>query len=68
MLVSGGSTPSAKVGGGGNSDPEIRGGSLQKNIFRPYGPQFDKKLRGDPGPPGPSPGSATANDTPCKKA
>ena len=65
MLVSGGSTPSDKVGGGGvNPDAEIRGEQSPKKNFRPYGPQFDKKIKGGPGPPGP----ATANDTPCKKA
>ena len=44
MLVSGGSTPSDKVGGGGvNPDAEIRGEQSPKKNFRPYGPQFDKK-------------------------
>ena len=43
-------------GGGGHPDPEIRGGpGLQKNFFRPFGPQFGLKIRG----PDPSPGSAT---------
>ena len=48
---SGGSRPSDKEGGG-----------LQNNFFRPFGPQFDLKIRcgGGGGPPGPSPGSATA--------
>ena len=44
-------------------DLEIRdgggGGSLQKKIFPPFGPQFGLKLRGGSGPSGPSPGSAT---------
>ena len=42
-------------------DLEIRdgGGSLQKKFFPPFGPQFGLKLRGGPGPSGPSPGSAT---------
>ena len=49
-------------GGGGVSghpDPEIRGGPISI-FFRPLGPQFGVKVRGG-GPPGPSPGSATAN-------
>ena len=40
-------------GGGGHPDPEIRGGG------RPFGSQFGLKIRGGPGPPGPSPRSAT---------
>ena len=49
-------------GGGefGHSDPEIVGGGgwggLQKNLFRPFGPHFGRKIRGVPGP---SPRSAT---------
>ena len=36
-------------------------GQSQKNFFAPSGPaQFGLKIRGDLGPPGPSPGSATA--------
>ena len=35
------------------------GGCLQKNFFRPFGPQFGLKIKGGPGPPSPSPGSAT---------
>ena len=31
----------------------------KKNFFRPFGPQFGLKIMGYPGPPGPSPGSAT---------
>ena len=38
-----------------------RGAGLQKKLFRPLGPQFGLKIRGGPGPPGPSPGSATGN-------
>ena len=40
----------------GHPGPEIRGGGggSQKTFFRPFGPQFDLKIRG------PSPGSATA--------
>ena len=47
-------------GGGGHPDPEIRGSPVSKNFFRPFGRPFGRKIRG-PGPPGPSPGSATAN-------
>ena len=37
-------------GGGGSShpDPGIKGGCLKKNFFRPFGPQFGVKIRGDP--------------------
>ena len=46
-------------GGGGHLDPEIiGGGDLQKNFFRPFGPQFGLKIKGD-APAGPWPGSAT---------
>ena len=44
-------------GGGGDPDPEIRGGGLDKKHFRAFGPQFDPNVRGDTGP---FPGSATA--------
>ena len=42
-------------------DLEIREGGdrLQKKCFQPYGSQFGLKIRGEAGPPGPSPGSAT---------
>jgi len=54
-----GSRPSDKWGGG-HPDPEMgRGGGLQKTFFRPFRPHFGWKIRGDPGPPGPLPGSAT---------
>ena len=34
-------------GGGGDPDPEIRGGlALKKHVFRPFGPYFDLKIRG----------------------
>ena len=47
-------------GGGGHPDPEIRKGpGLQKNFLRPFEPHFGRKIRGEPGFPGPSPGSAT---------
>ena len=47
-------------GGPDHPDPEIRGeGGLQKDFFRPFGPQFGLKIRGA-GPLGTSPGSATA--------
>ena len=38
------------------------GAVFQKNVFRPFGPQFGPKIRGAPGPPGPSPGSASEID------
>ena len=60
MLVSGGSRPWDKGAGGEDS--------LQQKLFRPYGPQFGIKIREGPSPPGPSPRSATASDTPRKKA
>ena len=37
-------------GGGGDPDPEIRGGLFsKKHVFRPFGPHFDLIIRG-PGP------------------
>ena len=43
-----------------DTDFEIRGGGRSpKMFFRPFGPLFGLKIRGDRGPPGPSPGSAT---------
>ena len=51
-----------RQGGPGHPDPEIRrwgARSLKQNFFRPFGPQFGLKIRGLPGPPGPSPGSVT---------
>ena len=46
-------------GGNGHPDPEIRGGGggvpgLKKTFFRPFGPQFSLKIRGE-GHPGPLP-------------
>ena len=49
-------------GGGGQPDPEIRGGSLQKKFFWPFGPQFGLKIRGTAGLPVPSPGSTTVSN------
>ena len=52
------------AGGGGegvarSSRPRDKeGGSLRKKFFRPFGPQFDLKIRGAPSP-GLSRGSAT---------
>ena len=53
-------------GGVGHPETEIReaGRRSPKNFFRPFGPQFGLKIRGAPGPPGPSPGSATDPDKP----
>ena len=47
-----------------NPDLQIKGGGvgLQKNIFRPFGLQFALIISGGPGPPGPSPGSATVSE------
>ena len=45
-----------RVGVGGGE------GGLPKTFFRPLGPQFCLNIRGAPGPPGPSPGSATVLD------
>ena len=45
--------PEIKEGGGGG------GGDLQKNFFDPCRASFGLKIKGDPGPPGPFPGSAT---------
>ena len=63
-LSSTGSRPCDK-GGGGTVIQSVRYvGRLvsKKNIFRPFGPQFDLKIRerGRLYPPGPSPVSATA--------
>ena len=47
--------PDLHITGGGG------GGGAKKNFFRPFGPQFALTIRGEgSGPPGPSPGSATA--------
>ena len=52
--------PDLEIRGGGQSSRTFDGGGgLQKNFFRPFGPQFGLKIGGDPGPLGPSPGSAT---------
>ena len=54
-------------GGGGHPDPQIRkGAGLPKKFFRPFGPQLGPKIRGGPGPPGPSPESATVNKCFCQ--
>ena len=42
-------------GGGGHSDPEIRGGAVSKTFFQPFGLQFGLKIREGGGPPGPFP-------------
>ena len=47
------------LGGGGHTDPEIRGEARSpKNVFRPLGPHFGRKIRGG-GSPGLSSGPAT---------
>ena len=61
--------PDLEVRGGvGHKDPNIsEGGSPPKNVFQPFEPQFDLKIRGGGGGagarphPGPSPGSATGH-------
>ena len=61
--VSGANRPSDKGGGGGgavNQTPRKGGGPVsKKRFFGPFGPQLGLKLGGGPGPPGPSPRSAT---------
>ena len=48
-------------GRGGHPDPEIRGdGAVSKKIFSALWASVWSKNKGGPGPPGPSPGSATA--------
>ena len=56
---SGGSRLSDK-GGGGHRDREIRGGGagFKKKFFRPFGPHFGLKIRGEAGS---SPGSTTGS-------
>ena len=47
-------------GGGGITRPWDNGVAWpQKNFFRPFRPHFGLKIKGGPGPRGPSPGSAT---------
>ena len=53
---------SDKVGGGGGDghpDPEIRGGAASKKFFSALRASFWSKNKGGPGPPSPSPGSAS---------
>ena len=59
ISCSGGSGPDLQIWGGGHPDPDIRGGEagLITKTFRHFWPQFGLKIRGGPGPPGPSPGS-----------
>jgi len=53
-------------GGGGHPDPQIRrGAGLPQKIFGPSGLRLGPKIRGSPGPPGPTPGSATVNRCFC---
>ena len=53
-------------GRGGRGRQRLRndkGGAVSKKIFfGPSGPQFGLKIRGNPGPLGPSPGSASGNN------
>ena len=47
-------------GGGGQPDPEIRGGPAEKKMLSALRASFSSKNKGGPSPLGPSPGSATA--------
>ena len=46
---------------GGSRSPSDKGGPVCKKIFSALGASFWSKNKGGPGPPGPSPGSATAS-------
>ena len=61
FLVSCRSRPSDKGRGRGAVIQSLRkgGGGLKETFFAPFGPHFGLKIRGDPSPPGPFPGSAT---------
>ena len=52
--------PDLQIRGARSSRPWDKGCGLQKDFFRPFGPQFGLKIRGGPSPPGTSPRSATA--------
>ena len=59
IIISGGSRPSDKWASG-HLDPEIKeGNDLQKNFVDPCRASFGLKIKGGPGRPDPSPGSAT---------
>ena len=47
-------------GGGRSSRPLDKGEAVSKNIFSVLRASVWSKNKGEPGPPGPSPGSATA--------
>ena len=52
----------------GGGHPAIRGmPGLNKKIFRPFGPQFGLKIRGEGGPGSPSPFPISATDERVKK-
>ena len=61
--------PDPQIRGGGGVIPEISVGGLgavsKKLVFQPFGPQSGLKIRGYPGPPGPSPGFATSVKGTC---
>ena len=40
---------------GASRPPDKEGGGLKNNFFRPFGPQFDLKIRGGGGSPAPLP-------------
>ena len=48
--------PDLEIMGGGGG---VEGGGLQKKCIRPLRPQFGLKIRGEAGPPGPSPRSTS---------
>ena len=45
--------PDLQIRGGGAVIQTLREGGAQKHYFRPFGPQFGPKIRGDPGTPAP---------------
>ena len=55
------SDPDLQISGGGfgRTDPEIRGGGRSEKIFSALRASVWSKNKGEPDPPGPSPGSAT---------
>ena len=58
--LSGGSRPTDKRGGGGHSDPEIRGGGGLKIFFTAFRGSVWSKKRGSAGP---CPGCATTSNS-----
>ena len=55
-----GGSRSSDKGGAGHPGGRSSGGPVsKKKCFRPFGPQFGLRIRGDPSPPDPSPGFTT---------